>query len=454
MSEWLTVNLAELASKIAMGPFGSNIKTENFIDHGVPVIRGSNLSNSKFRDEGFVYLSEGKAAELKNSLAFPLDIVITHRGTLGQVAIIPKEAKHKKYVVSQSQMKVCIDREKADPYFIYYFLNSPVGQQRLLANTSQVGVPAIAQPTRAVSSIEVDLPESIDEQRAIAVLLRSLDDKIEINRRINETLEAIAQALFQSWFVDFDPVRAKANGEAPDSICRRLGLTPELLALFPDRLVESALGEIPEGWPIMNLGSLCSRVAMGPFGSDIKTSNFVERGVPVIRGGNLKHGFGGGEYVFLSEEKADALRNANAFADDIVLTHRGTLGQAGLIPKSAEYPRYVVSQSQMVLTINAEASTPRYVYEYLRSKRGQHALLANASQVGVPAIARPTTNIKALELLSPPIELLRRFDSLTASTFERTELSRRESTQLAALRDTLISPLMAGEISPRMDDRA
>jgi type I restriction enzyme S subunit len=129
--------------------------------------------------------------------------------------------------------------EKADPFFIFYFLRSPVGQHQLLANTSQVGVPAIAQPTSSLKTIEILLPSTVDEQRAIAHILGTLDDKIELNRRMNETLEAIAQAIFKSWFVDFDPVRAKAQGEPPESICRRLRLTPDLLALFPDRLVDS-----------------------------------------------------------------------------------------------------------------------------------------------------------------------------------------------------------------------
>jgi type I restriction enzyme S subunit len=153
-------------------------------------------------------------------------------------------------------MMLSFDKSKADPYFVYYFLNSPVGQQRLLANTSQVGVPAIAQPTGSIKAIEIDLPESVADQIAITDILRRLDDKIALNRRISETLETIAQALFQSWFVDFDPVRAKASGEAPDAICQRLGLTPELLALFPDRLVESELGEIPEGWDVRPAGQL------------------------------------------------------------------------------------------------------------------------------------------------------------------------------------------------------
>ena len=88
----------------------------------------------------------------------------------------------------------------------------------------------------------------LDDQRVIAHILGTLDDKIDLNRRMNETLEAMARAIFKSWFVDFDPVRAKASGEPSESICRRLGLTPELLACFPDSLQDSELGQIPAGW--------------------------------------------------------------------------------------------------------------------------------------------------------------------------------------------------------------
>lgn len=256
MKSIVQTTLGDIAAKVVMGPFGSKLKTENFVQAGTPVIRGGNLTDSKFNDNGLVFVNDAKADELKSAWAFPLDIVITHRGTLGQAAIIPTSAKHKKYIVSQSQMKISIDQSKADPYFIYYFLNSPIGQQRLLANTSQVGVPAIAQPTGSIKAIAIDLPEHVEDQAEIARVLRSFDDKIELNRRLSETLESIAQALFQSWFVDFDPVRAKASGEAPESICQRLGLTTELLALFPDRLVESELGKVPEGWNASVLGDV------------------------------------------------------------------------------------------------------------------------------------------------------------------------------------------------------
>ena len=105
--------------------------------------------------------------------------------------------------------------------------------------------------------------EILGSEREIADILGTLDDKIELNRRMNETLEAIARAMFKSWFVDFDPVGAKGSGEPPESICRRLGLTAELLALFPDRFQDSELGEIPEGWEVKTVGEIIERLPVG-----------------------------------------------------------------------------------------------------------------------------------------------------------------------------------------------
>ena len=143
-----------------------------------------------------------------------------------------------------------------DPQFAYYFLKN-INFTRYNSGSAQ---PSLNR--NFIYPIEMNVPQ-IDEQRAIAHILGTLDDKIELNRRMNETLEAIARAIFKSWFVDFDPVRAKASGEPPDSICCRLGLTPDLLALFPDRLVDSELGEIPEGWEVQTVGEVIDRLSIG-----------------------------------------------------------------------------------------------------------------------------------------------------------------------------------------------
>lgn len=254
-SEWPEVPLdslkADAKSAFAMGPFGSNIKAENFVSAGVPVIKGGNLGGTYLDERKFDFLTQQKADELESSKARRLDIVVTHRGTLGQVGLIPESSLYEQYVVSQSQLKMSFDTTKVNPYFIYYFFRSPVGQARLLANTSQVGVPAIAQALTTIRQLLIPLPPK-ESQKAIASVLRSLDDRITLLRETNATLEAIAQAIFKSWFVDFDPVRAKQEGCAPE------GMDEATAALFPDSFEESALGLVPRGWAYVSLREVVS----------------------------------------------------------------------------------------------------------------------------------------------------------------------------------------------------
>ena len=338
-------------------------------------------------------------------------------------------------VVDNNMMGAVPRIDRIDPQFFYYALSrfdfSDIAQGTALPYLT----------VSSLSGLTLDLPPA-SEQRAIAHILGTLDDKIELNRRMNETLEAMARALFKSWFVDFDPVRAKADGIDPQ-------LPKSIASLFPVRFVDSELGEIPEGWSASPLGGICRRVAMGPFGSDIKTDNFVESGVPIVRGVNLKDGFVDDCFVFLTEEKANELRNANAFPGDIVITHRGTLGQVGLVPFNSRFPRYVVSQSQMLLTIDEGCSLPRYVYMYLRSSGGQQALLANMSQTGVPAIARPTTSVKAIRLVSPSKPVLEAFGNLVEPLCRRQDQAISDTRTLAALRDALLPKLVSGELRIR-----
>src|SRR5690625_4888752 len=109
-----------------MGPFGSRIKKENFTNSGIPVIKGGNLNGDFILEDIFDYLTIDKADELSTSIAFKRDIVITHRGTIGQVGIIPDNSKYERYVVSQSQLKVSLDESRVNPFFVYYFLRSPI----------------------------------------------------------------------------------------------------------------------------------------------------------------------------------------------------------------------------------------------------------------------------------------------------------------------------------------
>ena len=288
---------------------------------------------------------------------------------------------------------------------------------------------------------------------------------------MSETLEAIARALFKSWFVDFDPVRLRqgfggqvrakhALSNVEGAKARRSagsgqttpGLPERLAELFPDSFEDSELGEIPKGWRVISLGEMCGRVAMGPFGSDIKTDNFIDSGVPVIRGGNLTRRFVDEGFAFVSEAKADELRNANAFPGDSVITHRGTLGQVGFIPLRSRLSACGV-QSQMLLSVNLSSQLHGSFTIPSFAGIGQHALLANTSQTGVPAIARPTTSLRAIRLLLPARPVLVAFEKRVGQFGERAVHATEESRRLAKLRDALLPKLISGELRVKHAER-
>lgn len=251
--DWSFVTIEDISEKVAMGPFGSSIKVETFVPNGVPIISGIHLRSTQVDDTpGYKFITEPHAQRLSNANVQRGDIILTHAGNIGQVAYIPENSQFPRYVISQRQFFMRCDTSKAIPAFVTAYFKSPEGQHKLLANASQVGVPSIAQPVTYLRAIEIPLP-SLPEQHAIANVLGTLDEKIQLNRNMNETLEEIAQTLFKSWFVDFEPVRAKKEG-------RDTGLPKHIDDLFPDRLVDSELGEIPKGWGV---GSL-RNVAVSP----------------------------------------------------------------------------------------------------------------------------------------------------------------------------------------------
>ncbi len=201
MSEWKEYNMSELIDEIAMGPFGSNIKVDCFVKKGVPILNGSNLTGFKLSEKSFNYVTKEKAESLGRSNAKRGDIIVTHRGTLGQVSYIPDDSSYDSYVISQSQFRFSCKKDLVFvPYLVYYF-HSREGQYKLLSNACQVGVPALARPTSTFKEMSVILPP-IEEQKRIAGVLSSLDDKIDLLHRENATLEALAETLFRHHFIE------------------------------------------------------------------------------------------------------------------------------------------------------------------------------------------------------------------------------------------------------------
>ena len=198
-----TYRIADLIDEIAMGPFGSNIKVSCFVDSGVPVLNGSNLEGFSLSEKTFRYVTRKKADSLNKANAHRGDIVITHRGTLGQIVFIPQDSKYDRYVISQSQFRVrCNDRVLPE-YLVYYF-HTPIGQHKLLSNASQVGVPALARPSSTFQQIEVVLPE-LSIQKCVVEIISTIQKKIANNQELNDNLEQQAQAIYHERFETVSP---------------------------------------------------------------------------------------------------------------------------------------------------------------------------------------------------------------------------------------------------------
>ena len=193
-----TYRVADLIDEIAMGPFGSNIKVSCFVDSGVPVLNGSNLEGFSLSEKAFRFVTKEKADSLNKANAHRGDIVITHRGTLGQIAFIPQDSRYDRYVISQSQFRVRCNDKVLPEYLVYYF-HTPIGQHKLLSNASQVGVPALARPSSTFQQIEVVLPE-LSIQKRVVEIISTIQKKIANNQELNDNLQQQAAALFSSLY--------------------------------------------------------------------------------------------------------------------------------------------------------------------------------------------------------------------------------------------------------------
>ena len=200
---WRTVPLDAIKAPVPYsfvgGPFGSNLTTRDYVDEGVPVIRGNNLrADALFSDDEFAFVSEKKADDLRSNTAFPGDLVFTQRGTLGQVGLIPHESRFQRYIISQSQMKLAVNPSIADPRFVYYFFCLPTTVQKVVNHALTSGVPHIN--LGILREFKITLPE-VDCQQRIADILSAYDDLIENNRRRMALLEEAARQLYREWFV-------------------------------------------------------------------------------------------------------------------------------------------------------------------------------------------------------------------------------------------------------------
>lgn len=311
-----------------------------------------------------------------------------------------------------------------DQDFLYAFLRS-----HLFKNQMESFVIGSAQPNFGPSHLKqmlIPCPD-LPTQRKIAGVLSAYDDLIENNSRRIAILEEMAQAIYREWFVNFR---------------------------FPGhenvKPIDSPLGKIPEGWRVVRLDSLKAeeRYAIngGPFGSKLGTKDYVSVGIPVIRGVNLSEGgcFYDEEFVFVSPEKAEDLRANAARPGDIVVTQRGTLGQIARIPHKSRYPTYIISQSQMKITLSEDKATSGYVYYFLRSKDSIIRIKNLASSSGVPHINLNT--LREFEVVLPTHSLQVQFSAFVESVESAINVYERQSRNLRTTRDLLLPKLISGQL--------
>lgn len=192
--EWEYVAIGELADKIAMGPFGSNIKVSTFVESGIPIISGNHLRGHFLEEPSYNYITEEHAEKLKNSNVYPKDVIFTHAGNIGQVAMIPDDSEYKRYVISQRQFYLRCNLDKVLPEYVTLFFHSDEGQHELLSYANQVGVPSIAQPATNLKKIQVPLPP-IAVQREWLSIVEPMINLYQKTSKENKRLVSLRDSL-------------------------------------------------------------------------------------------------------------------------------------------------------------------------------------------------------------------------------------------------------------------
>lgn len=429
--KWASVRLGDVCTKIGSGATPLGGSGVYLTDGEIALIRSQNVYNDGFRREGLAFITQEHAQELEQVEIVSGDVLLNITGdSVARCCQVDESVVPAR--VNQHVAIVRPDPQKLDARFLRYLLVSPQMQDQMLSWAASGGT-RNALTKGMIESFEIRAPRDVGEQRAIAHILGALDDKIELNRRMNETLEAMARAIFKSWFVDFDPVRAKAEGRQP------FGMDAETAALFPSRLVGSELGEIPEGWDVAELPQEIDFLE----GPGLRHWQYRDAGMKFL---NIRCIVDGD----LDIAKANSIsmeefeKTYSHFAlreDDIVISTSGTLGRLAIV-RSDRLP--VMLNTSIIRMRGREPVGLAYVWGYLQSRyflEEMFALAAGSVQLNFGPI-----HLRKIKVLRPPNDILRDFEDRAQPLIRQALHNRRESDTLAATRDTLLPKLISGEI--------
>ncbi|MHB1631776.1 MAG: restriction endonuclease subunit S [Acidithiobacillus sp.] len=398
---------------------------------GSPIIKIKNIIPPMVDTTDVDRISEEFIASIPKLEKFRLkhkDILIAMTGaTVGKIGRFPKA--NEIFYLNQRVARVDLrNPAQADIDYIYYVLSQTQYTDQIFSladGSAQANVSA-----SQIGNITMPLPP-LPEQRRIAHILGTLDDKIENNRKTAKALEAMAQAIFKSWFVDFDPVRSKMNGESRESICKRLKITPEILDLFPDRLVDSELGDIPEGWRVGNLGNIAKNVRR------TISPSFIEQNTAYIALEHMPR-----QSVALYEwDIADSVESNKFYF------RKGEILFGKLRPyfhKVSIAPTDGICSTDILVIIPKSTEWLGFSLGHLSSK--ELVAYANSGSTGT---RMPRTNWNELAeymVVIPTEQLARKLNEIIQTQIEQIISITHVNRSIKTLRDTLLPKLISGDI--------
>ena len=410
------VSLRDLCEAVVDCPHSTPAWTPD----GVIVLRSKNIRNGRLDLSQPSYTSEKDYAQrIKRATPRAGDLVITREAPMGEVCMIPEGLR---CCLGQRMVLLRPSRVATDPRYLLYALQSEPVQEEIRSHDGTGST---------VSNLRISLLEALgipshplSEQRAIARVLGTLDDKMELNRRMNVTLEAMARALFRSWFVDFDPVRAKMAG-------RDTGLPKEITDLFPDRMVDSAQGEIPEGWTVGTLGDIVavprSGVDPGQVADDtpyIGLEHMPRRSVALTDWGRAG--------------SVSSIKTAFENRDVLFGKLRPYFHKVGIAPVNG------VCSTDIVVLKARMPEWPAFVLACVSSSR----FVSYASQTST-GTKMPRTSWRTMsryEMCRPAVAVAAAFQHVVSPMFERIVANVHESRTRGRLRDALLPKLVSGEL--------
>jgi len=424
--DWRDVALEDVADELTVGYVGP--MASEYVDEGIPFLRSLNVDPLRINKNGLKFITPEFHSRIRKSRLTPGDVVIVRTGKPGACSVVPEWLAD----ANCSDLVIVRCGPQLDNRFLAYYVNT-VACDHVAAHL----VGAVQQHFNVGSArtLRLNLPP-LAEQKAIAAVLGSLDDKIELNRRMNATLEAMARALFQSWFVDFDPVRAKLDG-------RQLTiLDPSTAGLFPQHLEETALGHIPEGWQVTTVKSVVEGVYDGPHATPPEASEGpVFLGIKNLTGSSLdlfdiRH--------ICEDEWPRWTRRVTPMHNDIVFSYEATLGFFALIPPRL---RCCLGRRLALIRPYPKNGHAHFWFHQFIGPDFQRFLIQHSVQ-GATVDRIPLVHFPNYLVLNPPVEVKDAFEKRVAPIWGKIHANAEQSRTLATLRDTLLPKLLSGELIP------